>query len=318
MVPVRRIAALLAAVLLSVLVTPAEAAWKLDSSGLTWVANGRVVWKYNLDPARGMSYFYPLSYRGGPSLVLPSPDDHPWHYGLWFSWKLINGSNYWEQDRRTGLAEGRTTWKVVKIDRKADGSAFIQLDVTYTGKSGAVDLTERREIRVTPAARDGSYTIYWNAWFTAGEQGAVLDRTPMPGEPGGQANGGYAGLGVRLIPPPAVISILTEEGPLVRFEGARARPRTPTLAANVTELGKKLGAIAVYGQPDESGPVLPWYVVDASQTETQMRFFNQSLLAPKVIRLAPGEMLHLGYRIGIAAEWTPESLQGFGSARTTN
>jgi hypothetical protein len=46
-----------------------------------------------------------------------------------------------------------------------------------------------------------------------------------------------------------------------------------------------------------------------------MRFFNQSLLAPRVIKLAPGQMLHLSYRIGIAAAWTPETLKAFGSGR---
>jgi hypothetical protein len=256
-----------------------------------------------------------LTFAGGPSLVIASPEDHPWHYGLWFSWKYINGSNYWEQDRRTGRAEGRTSWTVAKLERKPDGSAFIKLDVTYTGKDGAVDLTERREIRVTPAGRDGSYSIWWNSWFTAGEQGAVLDRTPMPGEPNGQVNGGYAGLGVRLIPPPAAINFVTEEGPLAKFERSRARPRTPAIAANFTEAGKRLGGVAVYSQPDESGPNVPWYVVDASPSDTQMRFFNQSLLAPRVIRLEPGQMLHLSYRIGIASAWTAADLKTFGSTR---
>ena len=308
-------AAQVAALFVSACCVPAQAAWKSDASGLTWVANGRVVWKYNLDPAQGKSYFYPLSFAGGPSLVIASPEDHPWHYGLWFSWKYINGSNYWEQDRRSGQAEGRTSWKVVKLERKPDGSAFIQLDVTYTGKAGGVDLTERRELRVTPAARDGSYSIWWNSWFTAGPDGALLDRSPMPGEPKGQVNGGYAGLGARLIPPPAIMQFVTEEGPIARFEGSRARPKTPAIAANFTEAGKKLGGVAVYSQSDEAGADVPWYVVDASQTETQMRFFNQSLLAPRAIRLEPGQMLHLSYRIGIAPEWTPESLKAFGSAR---
>jgi len=315
MIKAIRGAALVAALFVSLAFAPAQAAWKSDASGLTWVANGRLVWKYNLDPAQGQSYFYPLTFAGKRSLVIASPEDHPWHYGLWFSWKYINGSNYWEQDRKTGRSEGRTSWKLVKLDRKPDGSAFIQLDVTYTGKSGAVDLTERREIRVTPAARDGSYGIWWNSWFTAGAQGAVLDRNPMPGEPNGQVNGGYAGLGARLLPPPTLINFVTEEGPLVRFEGSRARPRTPAIAANFSEGGKPMGAIAVYSQADEAGANVPWYVVDASQTETQMRFFNQSLLAPKAIQLAAGQMLHLSYRIGLAPAWTPESLKAFGSAR---
>lgn len=309
----RRGAALVAALFLSA--GFAQAAWKSDASGLAWLARGKVIWKYNFDPALGMSHFHPLTLAGGPSLVIASPEDHPWHYGLWFSWKYINGSNYWEHERSTGRPEGRTAWKVVKIDRKPDGSAFIQLHVTFTGKDGSQDLSERREIRVTPAGRDGSYSIWWNSWFTAGERGALLDRSPMPGEPNGQVNGGYAGLGVRLMPPPAAISFITESGPMGRFEGSRARPQSPAIGANFTAAGKPVGAIAVYRQSAEAAPEVPWYVVDASQADTQMRFFNQSVLAPRPIRLEPGQMLHLSYRIGIAPAWTSETLKAFGSAR---
>jgi hypothetical protein len=292
------------------LASAAHAEWQQDDNGVAWLQDGKVVWKYELDPAKGKPHFSVLGLPGGPSLVIASPADHPWHYGLWFSWKYVNGANYWEQSRESGKAEGVTTWrKIGALNTKQNGSGSILLQVTYTNPNGKIDLTEKRVIQVSPPAADGRYYIKWISDFTAGADGAVLDRTPMPGEPKGQVNGGYGGLGVRLLPPPYSISFLTLEGPIDTFADHRARPQTVAVAANFTLDGKAVGGIAVASRPDRLQTKVPWYVVDASDTEAQMRFFNQSLLAPKPVKLAPGETLHLSYQIGIAPEWTAESLK---------
>ena len=64
------------------------------------------MWQLSFDPAKGKPFFHPVSVNGGTSLTNFRPEDHPWHYGLWFSWKLINGANYWEENRETGRAQG--------------------------------------------------------------------------------------------------------------------------------------------------------------------------------------------------------------------
>jgi hypothetical protein len=305
----KRAFAALAAMFAALFATGAHAEWQQDDNGIAWLKDGKVVWKYDLDPAKGKPHFSVLGLPGGPSLVIASPDDHPWHYGLWFSWKYVNGANYWEQSRETGKAEGVTSWKSVGgKNTKGNGSGSITLLVTYTNPNGKVDLTEKRDIRVSPLAADGRYFIHWTSDFTAGAEGALLDRTPMPGEPKGQVNGGYGGLGVRLLAPPYAVSFLTAEGAITTFKDNRARPETVAVAANFTENGKPVGGIVVASSIGRDAAKVPWYVVDASSTDAQMRFFNQSLLAPKVIRLAPGEKLHLDYQIGIAPAWTPETL----------
>ena len=96
--------------------------------------------------------------------------------------------------------------------------------LTYARPTGEVDLTEARVLDVSAPASDGSYTIDWDMRFTAGKDGAVLDRTPMPGEPNGVINGGYAGLSARLAAMPATMTVMTTEGPLTEFRGERARP----------------------------------------------------------------------------------------------
>ena len=52
-------------------------------------------------------------------------------------------------------------------------------------------------IDVSPPQADGAYCLDWTMVFTALTE-VVLDRTPLPSEPGGKVWGGYAGLSARL------------------------------------------------------------------------------------------------------------------------
>ncbi|MBA7592916.1 Vitamin B12 transporter BtuB [subsurface metagenome] len=53
------------------------------------------IWKFNFDKTEGKPYFHPLALEDGTPLTWLRPEDHPWHRGFWFSWKYINGLNYW-------------------------------------------------------------------------------------------------------------------------------------------------------------------------------------------------------------------------------
>jgi predicted dehydrogenase len=280
--------------------------WQRDEKSLTRLdAGGKPVWTLSLDPAAGKPFFHPVTVAGGPSLTARSPEDHPWHYGVWFSWKYINGVNYWEEDRTTGKPAGATRWKVASMDPRPDGSATIRLDVSYVHPSGRVDLTEARTLEVSAPAADGSYAIDWRARFEAGAEGALLDRTPMPGEPDGQVNGGYAGMSVRFAPEPVAVDYLSTGGPITAFESDRARPAGPAVAANLSQNGKPLGGIAMFSDPDNAGVDATWYMVHSKE----MRFTCQSLLAPKPLPMAPGGKLELHYRIAVSREpWTPDTL----------
>lgn len=287
-------------------VSAADAAWQRDDKSIAWEIRGQPLWRFSFDPDKGKPFFDSLS-AGGPSLIMFQPEDHPWHYGLWFSWKYINGANYWEEDRKTGRAEGATRWRVRDIDARPDGSATLQLDLTYTHPSGRVDLAETRELQISAPNADGSYVIDWRAHFTAGEQGAVLDRTPMPGEPKGQVNGGYAGLGLRAAGHPAVMSIMTPQGPVTQFASDRARPGAPIIGINLDHAGSATGGIAIWSDSANIARDAPWYIVQQPQG---MRFVCAAILAPKVHTLPPGGEWRLHYRIAVQAEaWTAESLE---------
>jgi predicted dehydrogenase len=283
--------------------------WQQDANSLTRLDGGKPLWMLSLDAAAGKPFFHPLTVAGGPPLTARSPEDHPWHYGLWFSWKYINEVNYWEEDRLTGKPAGATRWKVVSIDPRSDGSAMIKLDVSYVHPSGRVDMTESRTLEVSAPAADGSYVIDWRADFKAGAEGALLDRTPMPGEPEGQVNGGYAGMSLRAAPAPLAIDFVATTGAITDFRSDRARPAVPAIAANLSDGGRSVGGIAIHSDPANAGRDATWYIVQ----NKEMRFFCQSLLAPKPIRLAAGGELKLHYRIHVRREaWTPEALARLG------
>lgn len=286
--------------------TVAWSDWRRDDRTLAWLAGDQVVWQFSFDAARGKPFFHPLGAVGGASLTNFRPEDHPWHYGLWFSWKYINGVNYWEEERTTGKAQGATRWTPPTITSRPDGSATVRMDLTYVARTGQIDLTEVRVLEISAPAADGSYTIDWQARFTAGPAGAVLDRTPMPGEPKGQPNGGYAGLSLRMAGAPLAIAFLTSEVPVTEFTRDRARPAAPAVACNFAEEGRAVGGVAILSDPANSGERAPWYLIHSAQ----MRFVCAALLAPKPLVLRAGGTLALRYRVAVSrAAWTPAGLQ---------
>lgn len=291
--------------LLGLLALPASAEWQRDAKSLAWRDGTNLVWRFSFDPAKGKTFFDPVT-ANGRALTNFKPEDHPWHYGLWFSWKYINHANYWEEDRATGKADGATRWMPPLIETQPDGQATLKLILSYTHPSGRVDLMENRELKISAPQADGSYTIDWQATFKAGKEGAVLDRTPMPGEPKGAVNGGYAGLGLRMAGAPLTFSVVCSTGRVDRFVSDRARPFASALACNFAEGDKEVGGIAIFSDPSNAGENAPWYVVNSKE----MRFACAAILAPAVRTLKPGEEMKLHYRLAIRPKaWDQESLQ---------
>ena len=186
---------------LSLCFAPAiRADWQKDDKSLAWKSGDAVVWQFNFDAATGgKPFFHPLGAVDGANVTARGPVDHPWHYGLWFSWKYINGKNYWEEDRVSGKPAGKTVWSAPVITTDASGAATIKMALTYVNEDiPRVDIVESREIAISAPDAGGTFTIDWKARFIAGPDGALLDRTAMPGEPRGAMNGGYGGMAIRM------------------------------------------------------------------------------------------------------------------------
>lgn len=286
--------------------------WQRDDQSLAWVSGTNVFWRFSFDAGKGKPFFHPLAPGGHTPLTNFRPADHPWHYALWFSWKYIDHPtaaghvNYWEENG-AGHAQGRTRWDPPTIETQTNGRATIHLKLSYVNPSGETELTELRELHVSAPAADGSFSIDWLARFTAGDHDLVLDRTPMPGEPGGQVNGGYAGLSARMVPLPVAMSVVTTAGPVERFVRNRARPEAAAIACNFSEGTRAIGSLAFFSDPANTGGAdTPWYIIDSRQ----MPFACQALLAPKPRPVPAHGEFTLRYRIAVRPEaWIEAGLK---------
>ena len=178
---------------------------KLETTptGVRLLRDGKLLWNFEIDTPEGRPFFHPLNLPSGKPLTDIRPKDHIWHLGYWFSWKFINGVNYWEpaDAKRAGVEpEGRT--RVTKKSISRDGlDCVVKLNLDY-GPRVAKDpvLTEERTIEIDPPDPNGGYTINIRHVFTA-RQDVTLDRTPPHGSTAtGKWGGGYAGPTLRLAP----------------------------------------------------------------------------------------------------------------------
>lgn len=284
----------------------ARAEWKQDDKTVAWMQGEKTVWSFTFDAARGKAFFEPLTINGGPSLTSFRPADHPHHYSLWFSWKYINRTNYWEESVGPGISAGRTSWTPPVIDTRPDGSATIRMAVTYSNRANnRLDMIEQREITVSAPDAQGSYNIDWKARFMAGPDGAYLDRTAMPGEPGGAVNGGYAGFSIRMASDPLHIAYLSTDGPITEWVSGRNRPNVPAVASNFTDGDKSVGGVAILSDPKNAGTRAPWYLIN----QGEMRFMCAAILAPSPKQIYAGSQFDLHYRVAMKADaWTPQTL----------
>ncbi|QBG48809.1 hypothetical protein EGM51_15885 [Verrucomicrobia bacterium S94] len=251
---------------------------------------GKVLWTYHYDPSEGKPYFHPLSSTDGTQFTDLRPKDHPWHRGLWFSWKLINGVNYWEEVYHTHEPrEGYT--RLLSTTKKITASNDTQItqSLEYApGKDAAPVMTELRVIEVSAPDEQGVYTIDWSSRFQALEQDVVLDRTPLPGEPEGKAHGGYAGLSVRMN------KTVGAEGTFENRDGLKGMDTRRAAAAWEWFSVADGGTLLFMDHPDNLNFPAKWFV------STKMPYFSPAVIHDGPHTIKAGETLALKYRILIA------------------
>ena len=69
---------------------PASLGW--TASDVTVADRWRYVWADRKRP-----FIHPVTTPAGHVLSREAPDDHPWHHGLWFTIKFVDGDNFWEE-----------------------------------------------------------------------------------------------------------------------------------------------------------------------------------------------------------------------------
>ncbi len=263
------------------------------------------VWQFHFGPEEPKPFFHPVGLPDGRVITWNRPPDHAWHHALWFAWKYLNGVNYWEPDPATGKPAGSTQWSGADVTTRPDGTATIAMDLTYRGPDGRAVLTEKRTVRTSAPGDDGSYHFDWTSTFTAGNREVKLDRTPLEGEPGGKAWGGYAGLSLRLAKELTERAADSTEGPVEFNDPSRYRGRAVALDYHGLINGRPIG-VAVCDHPKNLNHPTPWYVIRAQP----MSYFSPAVLCYGPHTLPAGEQFTLRYRVIVhPGRWDAERLR---------
>ncbi len=261
---------------------PPAFSWQRNDAGLELRNGDKTVWRLVFDGKQPKSFFHPLATLRGDVLTAFEPADHPWHRGLWWSWKTINGLNYWEEDPATRTSAGTTQLTDAKITNNPDFTAHVELSFSYHPPGKPAVMTELRQLSISRPDMLGTYTIDWTSTFTAGNEPVKLDRTP-PAHLGGPAHGGYAGLSLRLPPGTQGWRFLTSEG------GADGHGKP----ARWVDLSGPNAGIAIMDHPSNPRHPSPWYL----SGDPNMLYFGPAALFNEPLEIAPRQALELSYRI---------------------
>lgn len=284
------------------LAAEAPLTWQQTDQSLALLRGEQIVWKHTHSRAEGKPYFHPVTVAGSDSLTDLRPADHLWHRALWFSWKTINGLNYWEEDKTTGKSQGETEIVSVQAIPRDDHSARFELTLAYHPPGQPPVLTEQRTLQVSAPAPDGAWCIDWTSTFTSAGAEVLLDRTPVSGEAQGVPHGGYAGLSLRLNPALKSWKYTGSEGDAPMKQGRGSTQARWMSFSGPTPSGAT-AAIAVLDHPSSFRHPTSWYLIQG------MPYFSPAVLFPSPCKLPASESLTLKYRLLFLPRFDPAAVE---------
>jgi hypothetical protein len=223
-------------------------------------------WTYNADH-RKRPNLHPVAAPSGAVLTRDAPDDHPWHHGLWFTIKYVNGENFWEEQPPYGVLRHRTEHDIewIRPDRETvviDETCHLE-HVGLADDAYAIDIA----IRITPRVD------------------VVLDTTPFT------TWGGYSGLALRGRADWTDTRILLADGSEHERVLGEASPWCD-ISGSVD--GTQAGVLVIPGIDT------PWYGSTRAATygdEGWSNFLNAAFLWNGPVSVAAGETIPFDYRV---------------------
>ena len=134
-------------------------------------------------------FVHPVKLADGTTVTATEPDDHFWHRGVWFTFKYVNGVNYWEEREDQPGGVGRQVSLTPPEAEIEGGDAVVLRHALRWEDDAGPKLIEARTLRVSE--RDDVLILDWESALTPLED-LTLDRTPFT------TWGGYGGLVVRM------------------------------------------------------------------------------------------------------------------------
>ncbi len=266
-----------------------------QTGAITLQTEGKTCWTYVPQSREGKPYFHPLAIPGTEdAFTSHRPPDHAWHLGFWFSWKYINGCNFWEPD-----SNGVTRVLSQTVTPTDDKRLTVQASLAYLAK-GKEAVREQRRVCVTTQT-NGAYTIEWDSTFTAQNGDAVFSCTPAKKNKNGiWASGGYAGLMLRLADSPAFSYSYTNDAGQSDVGTCGEKSTRMTIIATCAASGAK-AKITVIDHPDNPRHPSPWFARYDPQAQKGRGYYlvGPSLIFHEPLRLAAGASLRFRYTLAV-------------------
>ncbi|MGA2837306.1 MAG: PmoA family protein [Acidimicrobiales bacterium] len=242
------------------------------------------IWPYVFDGAP-RPFLHPVTTPKGTVLSVDAPDDHPWHHGLWFTFKYVNGENFWEE-----LPPFGTLRQSVAPTVEATPSGTVRRnELAWTSVDGTVVIDQQFVLtdRPVPDAHllDVEVTL-------CPRIDVVLDRTPFT------TWGGYGGLTLRGRPDWHDTTLRIDDGEdheILRGERSAWCSLEGTVGADDGVAG-----IAFFDHPSNPRSPVTWYASTRSATygdEGWSNFLNAALLWDEPLVHAAGQELCLRYGV---------------------
>lgn len=125
----------------------------------------------------------------GENLIVSSPHDHPWHFGLFFCQKLVDGVNCWESEPLDAAGRVHGFAEPDDYEVSTDGDAVeVSQTATWRTNEGEDLLGDRRTVRIHEPDEEG-YFLTWDQTVTAREETRHLSSETLHGH--------YSGLSTR-------------------------------------------------------------------------------------------------------------------------
>ena len=225
-------------------------------------------------------FLHPVTTPSGANMTLIEPFDHLWHRGLWFTFKFVNGDNFWEEREPFGRQRVTTIPRVTHPDA---GTTAIDLDLDWT-MDGATEPIIAEQRRFTVAVTDEATQI--DVATTLRPAVAVtLDRTPYT------TWGGYGGLAFRGTPLWHPTQRTVGERVTDGFLTGETAPWCDASGPIDGGFDRSAG-VAILDHPANPRHPTPWYTGSGAGN-----FLNAAPLFHEPMTLAAGETLALRYRV---------------------
>ncbi len=234
---------------------------------------------------------HPLIAPNGAVLTVDSPDDHPWHHGLWFAIKFVNGENFWEE---------YDTFGVLRAGSVVVEEGVTTAEVEWVRPNGEVVVDETRQISCTEID-DDSYVIAWSEALVP-RVDVTFDRTPFT------TWGGYGGLTLRGAPTFVDTKLCTSDGEFERRLGEATQWCAIDGVARC-ESGEPASAGVVIVDCSVGSVTTPWYASTRAATYGAgwANFVNAAFLWNSPLAVAAGTSLELDYRVIVhSGRWSRE------------